>query len=188
MRRMLPGLLVAAALLGGCATAYVQGATAYRQGRYDEAASRFAAVLAEDPDRLDALVGLGRARYKLGDWDAAVDALERAVVQAPGHATARLYLGLAYLQRGEEGRAEEHLSAFRSLQADPRTAAQVDRTLRLLRDAPLTSDLREFVAAALEDAAEWRREVQETRRALRDEQLRRLTDDRVIYVVPRCRC
>jgi len=181
-------VLVAAALLGGCATAYVQGATAYRQGRYDEAASRFAAVLAEEPDRLDALVGLGLARYQLGAWDDAVDVLERAVAQAPGHAMARLYLGLAHLQRGEEGRADEHLTAFRTLQLDPRTAAQVDRTLRLLRDAPLTADLRAFVAAGLEDAAEWRRELQETRRALRDEQWRRLTDDRFIYVVPRSRC
>jgi len=182
-------LILAATLLAGCATTYSQGATAYRQGRYNEAAARFQAVLTEDPNRLDALVGLGLTHYKLGAWDEAIDVLSRAVAGAPRHAASRLFLALAYLQRGDEGRADEHLTAYRDLRPDPRTASLVDRALQLLRGAPLTAELRTFVAASLEDSAELQRELSETRQALQDEEDRRLTYyDRVFYVVPRTRC
>lgn len=178
-----------ASLLGGCATAARQGEAAYRQGRYDEAASRFEAALRENPQRLDALVGLGLSRYKLGDYDGAAVALEGAVAQAPRLATARLFLGLAHLRRGEDGRADEQLTAFRDLGPAPRTTALVDQVLKLLRGAPLTTELREFVAASLETAAEWQREVRETRQALQDEELRRFSRERIIYLIPRgCRC
>ncbi|MGH7313842.1 MAG: tetratricopeptide repeat protein, partial [Candidatus Rokuibacteriota bacterium] len=112
---------------------------AYRQGRYDEAAARFQAVLAEDPNRLDALIGLGLAQYQLGAWDDAIDVLSRATALAPGHPAGRLFLGLAYLRRGDEGRADEHLTAYRDLRTDPRTASLVDRALQVLRGAPLTA-------------------------------------------------
>ncbi len=178
--------LLAASLLGGCATPYREGAAANRQGRCDEAASRFEAALGDDPQRLDALIGLELSRYKLGDYDAAIEALERVVAQAPRHAAARLFLGLASLQRGEDGRADEHLAAFRDLRPDLRTAALVDRVLKLLRVDPLTTELRGFIAASLETALEWQREIRETRQALQDEELQRLSRERTIFVVPRC--
>ena len=65
-------LIVSASILAGCATPYLQGRTALQQGRYDEAARR-----------LDALAGLGVARYKLGAFDEAVDTLHRVVTHAP---------------------------------------------------------------------------------------------------------
>jgi tetratricopeptide (TPR) repeat protein len=175
-------------LLGGCATAYVRGASAYRAGRYDEAADHFAAILASQPDRLDAQVGLGLARYKLGDWDAAIDLLGAAVARAPEHVRARFFLGLAHLRRGDDGPADEHLSAVRRLRPDPGLGGLVDRALRLLRGDPLIGELREYVATSLEAAAEWHDALRETRQALRDEELRRLRDDRPIYVLPRARC
>jgi tetratricopeptide (TPR) repeat protein len=181
-------IALAAFLLGGCATTYVQGTSAYRAGRYEEAADHFAAVLASEPDRLDAQLGLGLTRYKLGDWDAAVEHLGAAVRRAPRQATARLFLGLAHLRRGDDGPADEHLSAFRGLPLDPGVGELVDRSLRLLRGDPLTREWREYVAASLEGAAEWQRELRETRQALRDEEIRRLRDDRIIYVFPRSRC
>jgi tetratricopeptide (TPR) repeat protein len=187
-RSVLVGMTLATLVLGGCATTYVQGASAYRAGRYDEAADHFAAVLASQPDRLDAQVGLGLARYKLGDWDGAIEHLGAVVARVPRHATARLFLGLAHLRRGDDGPADEHLSAFRDLRADPGVSGLVDRALHLLRGDPLTRELREYITASLEGAAEWQRELRETRQALRDEELRRLRDDRIIYVVPRSRC
>lgn len=186
-RRGLLALVVVAGLLGGCATAYVQGASAYRQGRYDEAADQFSAVLAEDPARQDALVGLGMARYKLGARDEAIEALSRAVAQAPRDATARLYLALAYLQRGEDGRAEEHLTAYRALGLDARNVTLVDHALRLLRGAPLTAEHRAFVAASLEAAAAWQDEVYSARLAAQAAEFRALTSERVIYLIPRSR-
>jgi len=186
--RSLAPLLFAATLLAGCATPYGQGTTAYRQGRYAEAVARFQTVLAEDSDRLDALIGLGLAHYKLGAWDDAIGALSRAVAVAPGHGVGRLFLGLAYLQRGDDGRVAEHLTAYRELSPEPRTVALVDRARHLLRGAPLSAEVRTFIAASLEGSVEWQRELGETRRALQDEEFRHLTfADRVIYVVPRCR-
>jgi tetratricopeptide (TPR) repeat protein len=187
-RHVLVGITLTTLVLGGCATAYVQGASAYRAGRYEEAADRFTAVLTSEPDRLDAQVGLGLARYKLGDWDGAIEQLGAAVARAPRHATARLFLGLAHLRRGDDGPADEHLSAFRDLRADPGVSGLVDRALYLLRGDPLTRELREYIAASLEGAAEWQRELRETQQALRYEELRRLREDRIIYVLPRSRC
>src|SRR3989449_10845376 len=116
---------LAVALLAGCATPYGRARTALAEGRYEEAASGFEEVLARHPDRLDALVGLGKARYKLGAFDEAITALTRAVAQAPKSEAAQLYLGLSYLQKGEDGPAEEHLKAFLDLKPHARIAAQL---------------------------------------------------------------
>ena len=158
-------ILLGLTLVTGCATPYGQGRAALAQGRYEEALTRFETLLAREPDRLDALVGVGLARFKLGAFDEAIDALGRAVAQAPGSGTARLYLGLSHLRRGADGPAEEHLAAFLELKPNERIARQVDRALRLMRSEALSPDLRAFVAASLDDAAEWEREVQRERAA-----------------------
>jgi len=135
-------LIVSASILAGCATPYLQGRTALQQGRYDEAATYFERVLAGEPGRLDALAGLGVARYKLGAFDEAVDTLHRVVTHAPKRADARLYLGLNYLRKGEDGLAEAHLTGLLDLKPHPRLAAQIERALRVIRvkSAPLRGD------------------------------------------------
>src|SRR3989442_1453522 len=75
--------LLAAALLAGCATPYGRARTALAEERYEEAASGFEEILTRHPDRLDALIGLGKARYKLGTFDDAITALTRAAARAP---------------------------------------------------------------------------------------------------------
>ena len=160
------GILLDLALFAGCATPYGQGQSALRQGRYAEAAEHFEEVLSRDPGRVGALVGLGISRYKEGAFDEAVGDLSRAVEREPKHETARLYLALSYLREGEDGQAEEHFTALRGLGPAPRLAAQVDRTLKLMRqDPPLTDEMREFIGASLEDEAESAREVREARQA-----------------------
>lgn len=159
--------LLAALLAGGCTT-YGLGQSALRQGNYGEAASHFEQVLAQDPGRADALIGLGVARYEQGDLDEAVKQLGPAVVKAPRDQTGQLYLALAYLRKGEDGLAEERLSALDQLKPAPRLAAQVDRTLKLLHQGyPLTAELRQFVAASLEDQAAAAREVREAQQLAR---------------------
>ena len=168
MARVTLCVVLSLSVLTGCATPpHVQGQKALRQGLYDEAAGHFEEVLIRDAERLDALAGLGISRYKLGDFDEAVDALERVVARAPKDATAQLYLGLSYLQKGDYGRAEEHLMALLDLKPEPRLSAQIDRALRLLRLEPPSDELRGFLAASLEDEAEWAREVSEARREAR---------------------
>jgi Flp pilus assembly protein TadD len=161
-------ILLALSLLAGCAAPYAQGLTALRQGRFEEAADHFQEVLAQDPNRLDALAGLGISRYKLGELDEAVDALDRVVAQSPTWPEARLYLGLSYLQRGQGGLAEEQLTMLLDQKPHPRTAAQIDRALRVMRLEPPSDELRGFLAASLDDEAAWEGEVRHARLALRD--------------------
>src|SRR5882672_10840114 len=104
----------------GCATPYAQGRKSLSQGRYDAAASRFQETLAQHPNQSSALVGLGIARYKLGAYDDAVDILGRAVAQEPTDPLARLYLALAYLQKGEDAQAQTELQALAALKPEPR--------------------------------------------------------------------
>ncbi len=156
-------LLLTLSASNGCATAYMHGQTALRQGRYDEAASYFDQVLAEDPGRPDALAGLGIARYKLGAFDEAAATLERVVAQTPTDALARLYLALNYLQKRDAFLAEGQLMALRGLRLDPRLAAQIDRALDVIRSEPLTDPIRTFVSASLETEADLIRELREAR-------------------------
>lgn len=160
--RVIAGILLTVSMVTGCATPYVEGRTALRQGRFDEAATHFQQALAQDPGRPDALVGLGVSRYKLGAFDEAVEALGRVVAQYPERREVRLYLGLSYLRKGEIGPAEEQLTALAALKPHPRLADQIDRALRLLRvEYPLSEELRSFLATSLEHELEWEREVRE---------------------------
>jgi tetratricopeptide (TPR) repeat protein len=163
---LLPALLA----LAGCASQMAQGRTALRQGLYDEAARHFEQSLAENPGSVDALVGLGIARYRLGRYDETVQVLTQAVQEAPRSAPAHLYLALAALQTGDVGLAERHLTTYRGLDVPPRLAAQVDRSLELLRRGPPTEELSRYIAATLDDSAAWASDVQHVERALLDYQ------------------
>ena len=171
-RLLFLSLILALWGLGGCATAYGRGQTALRQERYDEAASYFSEALAEDPGQLDARTGLGITRYKQGTLAEAEDALRQVVAREPGRSEARFYLGLTYLQRGENNLADEQLTALLALKPHRRIAAQVERALRLIRSGPLSDEVRTFIAASLEDEAEWECEVREAER------------ERCVYVEP----
>src|SRR2546426_12090463 len=70
-RSYAPLLTVLAFAISGCATTMGLGETALRDGRYAEAASKFETALKERPERTEALVGLGIARYGQGVYDEA---------------------------------------------------------------------------------------------------------------------
>lgn len=159
-------LVVMALALTGCATAVGRGEAALHAGRPDEAARHFADALASDPGRLEARVGLGIARVRLREWDAAIAALEAVVAEAPDRADARLYLGLARLMHDDLAAARAQLVALRALPIHPRIAAQLDRVLPLLV-AGLDPTVRDLVAAELDDAYEWAAEVDRARRMAR---------------------
>jgi tetratricopeptide (TPR) repeat protein len=173
--------LLVSLVLAGCATAFGDGGgTALRQGRYVDAVESFEQVLAHDPDRVDALIGLGLAKYRLGAFDEAAEALDRAVLRVPTHFTGRLYLGLARLRRADDGAAEENLATVASMMPGTKTAGQIDRALRVLRGRdPVGDELRAFMATAIEDGVSLERQVRETQAALRDAERYR---DRAIYV------
>jgi Flp pilus assembly protein TadD len=173
----------------GCATASREGESALRQGRYAEAATRFEQVVSENPTRVEGLVGLGIARYKLREFKEAEVPLTAAVAQQPDLPPARLYLGLTALQTGQDSVAVEQLSALRRLVPDPRVDAHIERTLRALRGGPLTAELRDYMAASLEDEVALATDLAATRQAMHDLELRRFSEERYITNVPRrCRC
>ena len=155
----------------GCATGQTAaGSAALREGRPAEAAERFQEALAENPDRVDAKIGLGISRYRLGAYDDAVAALGDAVKQAPDQPAARLYLALSHLRKRDDARTTDELTALRALALEPRFAAQVDQTLALLRAGGTTDPVRTYIAASLDYAFDWTRELAETRLALRNTQ------------------
>ena len=158
-------LIMVSAAVSGCATAYTEGRTALTLGRYEEAATDFEHALTEHPDRIDALVGLGVARYKLGAFDESIETLSRAVAKAPKSQTAQLYLGLSHFQKDDLGPAEEHLKAVVDLHPGARMAEQIERALTLMRGDPLSAAVRAFIAASLEHEAEWARDLQDARYA-----------------------
>ena len=141
-------------LLAGCATPYVDGLSALRRGQYAEAARDFQDALARDPDRLDALLGRGIARYKEGRLDEAMADLARVVAARPASETARVYLALGHLRRGQIVEAQDQLTALIQVTPHPRLTIEADRALRLIRQpAPLTDEVRNLVAARLEAEA-----------------------------------
>jgi len=157
----LAALAAVAIVLAGCATsAQSRGRNALEQGDYTTALSEFQAALAEHPDRLDALLGLGIAQYKTGAFAEAESTLEQVLARAPQSGAALLYGGLAALQQGHDGVAEEWLTKFRAVESDPRFGQQVDRALRLLRGGdPVDEEVRQFIAMSLEDSARAARDV-----------------------------
>lgn len=162
MRRALV-LLAVAAMAAGCVSPVYKGQIALRQGRYVEAEGFFNEALADDPSKTDALVGLGIAQYKAGQIDTAIGTLEKAVQIRPNEPSVRLFLALGYLKREETEKAEVELTALRSLRIDPRVGQQVQQSLDLLKQGPLTDSVRSYIVSSLETQAELSRDVQDAR-------------------------
>ena len=154
-------LLAVITLTTGCVTPYGEGQSALHKERFAEAEGYFSQALAADPGRADALVGLGIAQYKQGEIDQASDTLQKAVLIRPNEPSVRLYLGLAYLRNQDTLRAEQQLTALRSLNIDPRVAQQIDRALEVIRQGPLSDPVRDFLVGSLETQAQLSRDAQD---------------------------
>ena len=166
MTRPRAAVVLVALALGGCVTAYGRGETALRAGHAEDAVRHLEEAYAAAPERLDVRLSLGVARYRTRAWDAAVDVLGGVVNEEPRRADARLFLGLAHLMRNDITAARDELAAVRAQDVHPRIAAQLDRVLPLLGPG-LDDRVRALIAADLDDAYEWTREVERARRTAR---------------------
>lgn len=90
-------------------------------GRFREAAELFESCLAEDPDDLDPLLGLGSALLALGQFEPAERELRRALKAAPERAEVHRQLGLTLSKRGVYAAAAAELR--RSIELDPADAS-----------------------------------------------------------------
>ena len=186
MRAVAAALTLAAlALLAGCATSSLEGRAALSRGSYHEAVRHFEESLAREPGRAADLFGLGVARYKLEALDEARRAFEEALAQEPALPPAHLYLALIAIRRGDPA-ADAHLARYLALGPPPRLAAHVDRTRRTLATVP--AELRDYVAAGLEDGHQWAGEVADALQAAGDAELRWLTSERIFMLPLYCRC
>jgi hypothetical protein len=80
-------------------------------------------------------------------------AIMAAVLVGPAAAAPQqrdLDAGLAYLRAGAQAQAEEHLARYRNETRDPEVRHRLGRVLPLLK-RPLTDDVREFLAAFVEE-------------------------------------
>ncbi|MGE5232501.1 MAG: tetratricopeptide repeat protein [Acidobacteriota bacterium] len=115
-----------------------RGKTAYRNGRYAEAAEAFRAALAARPESVEARVDLAAALVAQGERATAIDLLRAAAGIDPRDGTARLNLGVLLVEAGAYAEAVPHLrAAVAALPAD----AEAERTLgRALRESGQLED------------------------------------------------
>jgi tetratricopeptide (TPR) repeat protein len=88
-----------------------------KEGRLEEAALEYGAVLARHPDDGQALVLLGQIALTRQRFDEAIDLFRRASAARPGDASALVSLGIAY---ASTGRLEDAIAAFeKAVAIDP---------------------------------------------------------------------
>jgi Flp pilus assembly protein TadD len=101
-----------------------------------EAASELARVLALRPRDAASWHDLGIVRHALGDFDGAVEALERARELAPGDARPRIALAALRWQQGDRDGAAREYRALLELELPGRVREKVEWALRELARAP----------------------------------------------------
>ena len=106
------------------ADAYAQGKQHLAEGRFGLAVLHFRAALAESPESVEALNGLGAAFDRMGRFDLAQRAYGRALALAPQDAPSLNNLGYSFLLQGRYDLAVAYLrEASLQLEADARILA-----------------------------------------------------------------
>lgn len=95
------------------------GIAVLREGELERARREFERALAEAPDFLQALYGLGVAHWRAGRLDEAEAAALRAVDVSGSYVPARVLVGVVRRERGDEAAAEETLEAIRERGHEP---------------------------------------------------------------------
>jgi glycosyltransferase involved in cell wall biosynthesis/predicted TPR repeat methyltransferase len=114
-----------------------RGIRAFRSGYYGQAASCFEALIAANSERPAPWLWLGRARFKLGDSEAAADSLRQALSLRPDWLAARLELADVLIKLQKRADARELLeSALEESWDDPATLRRLANRFRFLRDYP----------------------------------------------------
>jgi tetratricopeptide (TPR) repeat protein len=87
---------------------YDQAMFDFSRGEYDLAIVALKAILVEDPNYFDALLSLGMAYYRKGDYAAAILEGHKAEKLRPGEQLVHTNLSLFYMKSGDKKTAEHH--------------------------------------------------------------------------------
>jgi len=129
------GILFCAGLLlvSGCSTLRT-AEVKMQQENYAEAIPLYRQHLDKNPDEFRIKSRLGFAYLKTGQLDAAIKTFEEVLQTAPGDPYSVLYLGLAYLNKEETGKAVTIWQGYKN-QNEPAVEAEIRRFLTLLQIA-----------------------------------------------------
>lgn len=121
-----------------------------RAGRMTSAEASYRKILARHPDRLDALIGLGRLLLRGRRYDEAVEVWQRAAALEPDETTPAFQLARALHRNGELERAADHYLhvATRQPTHEKAVAALEQIGKRLVRADASASDTAGMAAAA----------------------------------------
>jgi tetratricopeptide (TPR) repeat protein len=131
-------MLIAAALLVGCATSsYRTGDRLLRQEKYEEAVTQLRAAASEDPQRAEIWQKLGIAYYHLKDWDQALQAFKQANLLDPQDGPSMLYRGMIQEELGQIDEAKNLYRTYLTFGKNKKVEQEVRYRLRWLEDTRL---------------------------------------------------
>ncbi len=102
--------------------------------KFDDAIQLYKEFLAENPDDAEARSRLGFAYLKTGRLDEATTEFQKALTLEPGEPFSVLYLGQAYLNKGQIGKTIKTWQGFRD-KSQPLVEDEIKRQLTLLQIA-----------------------------------------------------
>lgn len=113
----------------------------FSAGRFDAAAAKLRQILADDPAHFEALLALGMACYRLGDFAAAIAEGHKAEKLRPREQLVHTNLSLFYLKAGDKAKAEHHglqarIASWRTDQTPPGEQPQSDPDLAMAKPKP----------------------------------------------------
>jgi outer membrane protein len=90
-------------------------------------------VLASDPKNETALFNLGMLSIQSGQYENAIERLNKLIEVNSNHIQAQLLLGVAYMQTGEKAKAKSQFEKVKDMDKDPAVQATVDSYLKDLK-------------------------------------------------------
>ena len=90
-------------------------------------------VLKQDPENQLALFNMGMLSIQSGQYDKAIDRLDRLVKINPSHLQGQLLLGIAWMNKGNSKKAREQFEKVKQMDSDPAVQATVDSYLKDLK-------------------------------------------------------
>ncbi len=87
-------------------------------------------VLAKDPKNELALFNMGMLSIQSGQYDRAIERLNRLIEVNPNHLQGQLLLGIAWMNKGDKQKAKEQFENVKNMDKDPAVQATIDSYLK----------------------------------------------------------